>query len=120
MLARRTFIKTLFSLPALAVALPAPAQPPALRLPLLGLDRHQGRALWPVFAVGDPLRLALPRDQALTPGIAVYWGDFLIGHLSRKECEGLRACVQRGELQATIAALREPARAMMVGVWRGI
>lgn len=120
MLARRHLLKALAAIPALALNLPAQAQaqPPLRQLPLRGLDRHQGRALWPVFGLGDPLRLALPRDESASATIAVYWGEFLIGGLPEAECEALQPCLARGELRAAIAGLREPSRELIVGIWR--
>lgn len=119
MVARRAFLKALVVLPMLA--LPAHAQPlrePLLRLPLRGLERHQGRALWPAFGLGDPLHLAPPRDESASAAIAVYWGEFLIGHLPAAECAGLQACMRRGELRAAIAGLHEATRELLVGVWK--
>jgi hypothetical protein len=122
MLRRRDLLLLCAALPAAWVAGPVQAEAAGTaglrRLPLRGLERHQGRALWPVLATGDRLRLAAaPHDESNRTSIAVYWGEFLIGHLPAEECGPLQACLARGELQAEIAQLDEHPRSLIVALW---
>jgi len=124
---RRQLLKEiLFAFPALALAA-APvwaveSRGQVRRLTLCGFERHQGRALWPVMQVGDPLSLRTPpKDESTPQAIAVYWGEFLIGHASPADCTLLEECMARGEPpRAAIAELcdRRPAdRGVVFAVW---
>jgi len=72
--------------------------------------------------VGDPLSLkAPPKDEAISRALAVYWGEFLIGHVPQADCDQLAACMARGHSpRAEIAELCEqgPAgRSVVFAVW---
>lgn len=95
------------------------AAPLHRRLPVLGLERYQGKALLPAFGRGDPLRLApAPQDESTPHRIVVFWGDFLIGYLPDAECQDLHVCLSRDELNARIAELDEKVPGLWVEIWR--
>lgn len=125
MITRRECLKLLLGAAPLLLAAPvAPAAPtpqPLIRkLRLCGLDRYQGRVLWPALRIGDALELRRSRDEQAPEAIAVYWGEFPIGRVAELDCRQLRSCLARGErLRAEITELCEQPRPQLTfSVWR--
>ncbi|HSW11934.1 MAG TPA: hypothetical protein VLI06_03780 [Solimonas sp.] len=125
MTTRRRFLSLMLAtVPVLAAApawgAAASREPLVRKLRLCGLERHHGQLLWPALQVGDRLRLGRSRDETQPQAIAVYWGEFLIGHAPAAQCQRLQSCMAAGEpLDGRIEELCEqPQRQLVFSVWR--
>jgi len=76
---------------ALLAALAAPAAAAEARIivqesPLAGFQYYEGKALWEMMRVGDPLRLARePRNPHDTNAVRIEWRGEMLGYLPRRE-----------------------------------
>jgi hypothetical protein len=82
-----------FHLPVLALlaALAAPAAAAGARIivqesPLAGFQYYEGKALWDMMRVGDPLRLVRePRNPHDANAVRIEWRGEMLGYLPRRE-----------------------------------
>ncbi len=82
-----------FHLPVLALlaALAAPAAAAEARIivqesPLAGFQYYEGKALWDMMRVGDPLRLVRePRNPHDANAVRIEWRGEMLGYLPRRE-----------------------------------
>lgn len=82
-----------FHLPVLALlaALAAPATAAEARIivqesPLAGFQYYEGKALWDMMRVGDPLRLVRePRNPHDANAVRIEWRGEMLGYLPRRE-----------------------------------
>jgi len=82
-----------FHLPVLALlsALAAPAAAAEARIivqesPLAGFQYYEGKALWDMMRVGDPLRLVRePRNPHDANAVRIEWRGEMLGYIPRRE-----------------------------------
>jgi len=82
-----------FHLPVLALlsALAAPAAAAEARIivqesPLAGFQYYEGKALWEMMRVGDPLRLVRePQNPHDANAVRIEWRGEMLGYLPRRE-----------------------------------
>ncbi|MBX3665550.1 MAG: HIRAN domain-containing protein [Burkholderiales bacterium] len=82
-----------FYIPVLALlaALAAPAAAADARIivqesPLAGFQYYEGKALWDMMRVGDPLRLARePRNPHDANAVRLEWRGEMLGYIPRRE-----------------------------------
>ena len=82
-----------FHLPGLALraALAAPAAAAEARIlvqesPLAGFQYYEGKALWEMMRVGDPLRLVRePQNPHDANAVRIEWRGEMLGYLPRRE-----------------------------------
>jgi hypothetical protein len=80
-----------FPVLALLAALTAPAAAAEARIivqesPLAGFQYYEGRALWDMIRVGDPLRLVRePQNPHDANAVRIEWRGEMLGYLPRRE-----------------------------------
>jgi len=115
-MSRRAFLKSLtalvgsFAMPAVVRAATPPESPKTLqRSPVAGFQYHQGEALWPQLAAGQPLQLVRePDNRHDDRAVRVDWQGHKLGYISRLDNAAVSQLLDRGEkLEAVIAWLNE-------------
>jgi len=115
-MSRRAFLKSLtalvggITLPALAHTKPKLGTPKTLqRSPVAGFQYHQGEALWPQLAIGQPLQLLRePDNRHDDRAVRVEWQGRKLGYIPRLDNAAVSQLLDRGErLDAAIAWLNE-------------
>lgn len=113
-MSRRTFLQRLAALAGgLAVPVAAKVLPitekPLQTSPLAGFQYHQGDAVWPQLAVGQPLQLVREADNKYDDrAVRVEWQGHKLGYIPRLDNAAVSQLLDRGEkLEAVIAGLAE-------------
>lgn len=114
-MSRRAFLKSLtalvggFALPVVVRAATPPVGKILQHSPLAGFQYHQGEALWPQLAVGQPLQLEREPDNRYDDrAVRVEWHGHKLGYVPRLDNATVSQLLDRGEkLEATIAWLNE-------------
>lgn len=75
--------------------------------PVAGFQYHDGEALWPLLAVGQPIMLIREADTRFDPrAVRVDWLGQKLGYLPRLDNAAVSQSLDRGEtLEAVIVAL---------------
>ncbi|MCK9201010.1 MAG: HIRAN domain-containing protein [Gallionella sp.] len=115
-MSRRAFLKSItaliggLALPALAHAKPGFGTSKSLQhSPVAGFQYHQGEALWPQLAAGQPLQLMREADNKYDDrAVRVEWQGHKLGYIPRQDNAAVSQLIDRGErLEAVIAGLAE-------------
>ena len=99
---------------ALAAALAMPAQATDVRIivqesPLAGFQYYEGKGLWEMMRVGDPLALVRePRNPHDANAVRVEWRGEMLGYLPRRENADVARQMDHGApVKARIVRLTE-------------
>lgn len=109
---RRTFLQSLaalvggFALPGAACA-SRKTWKTLQTSPVAGFQYHNGEALWPQLACGQPITLMREADNHYDPrAVRVDWQGQKLGYLPRQDNAAVSQLMDRGErLEAVIAGL---------------
>ena len=110
---RRHFIGLISSLlPGLAIGARSKAEPTTISIqesPIAGFQYHQGEALWPQLAIGQPLTLHREPDNRYDPrAVRIDWQEHKLGYIPRRENIAVAQMLDRGRgIQAKIVGLGE-------------